>query len=205
MSGYCVISTVDLEIFNVKIFSLFVLATNIQKSENYSQQNLDHPKNFCTVISMYPSSSCVMSILRYVCRVISWIQEAPSPRFYCQDLRDHWCQQASKCNTSPQPEKMWTRVQQIVTTPTVLLSACTLVSMGLPYVLVDMIASHTRMLGYFSCIFSHACQNAMSAHTHVQQIKFLSFKFFHGTCNKISALTNFCCLSDRQKLDALKI
>ena len=148
--------------------------TKIKNSKNYSQQNLDQPNISCTVISMYPSSSCVMSILQYV----GWSPGSKRPRYKVLPPRLERCQQASKHNTSPQAEKNVDLRTTTVTMPTVLLSACTLVSMGLPYVLVDMIASHTRMLGYFSCIFSHVCQNTASACMHVHQIKFCHSHFF---------------------------
>ena len=59
------------ENFNIKIFSPFVLVTKINNTKNYSQQNLDQPKTFYTVISMCPSSSCHV--------------QGPSLRFYSQE------------------------------------------------------------------------------------------------------------------------
>ena len=108
---------------------------------------MDRPKIFCTVISTCPSSSCVMSILWYVGQSLG-SKRPPLWSFTAE--RDHCFQQASKCNTSPQPEKLWIHIQQIVTTLSMLLLAFMPVSMGLPYIIVDMIASHTRTLGYFS-------------------------------------------------------
>ena len=78
--------SVNLEIFNVKIFSSFILVTKIKNTKNYSQQNLDQPKIFCTVISTCPSSSC--HVHPVVCQVSirsPQIQEALSPRLYSQE------------------------------------------------------------------------------------------------------------------------